>query len=239
MFLAVPPLLGRPIRSVAILGNAGGTTARALSTFYPTAEIDGVELDPAVTEAARRFMALGRIPRLHVITADARSWLAGVHRRFDLIIVDAYQQPYIPFYLATQQFFRIVRSHLRPGGIVALNVATVPGDDRLAQNVAGTLRTVFPQVLTWQALTLNQLVLGMNRPIAHSTLEAEVARTPTRIRVLTRLLAEHARAAEPISDPWTDDHAPVEWVTDRMILEYAARGANLNERLLPTAPARP
>jgi spermidine synthase len=236
MFLAVPPLLGRPIHSVAILGNAGGTTARALSAFYPTAEIDGVELDPAVTEAARRFMALGRIPRLHVITADARSWLAGVHRRFDVIIVDAYQQPYIPFYLATHQFFQIVRSHLRPGGVVALNVATVPGDHRLAEDVAGTLRTVFPQVLTWQALKLNQLVLGMNRPIAHSKLEAAVARTPARIRVLTRLLANHALPAQPLSDPWTDDRAPVEWVTDRMILEYAARGANLNEKLLPTAP---
>jgi hypothetical protein len=36
--------------------------------------------------------------------------------------------------------------------------------------------------------------------------------------------------------PWTDDRAPVAWVTDRMILEYAARGGNLDEQLLPTAP---
>jgi hypothetical protein len=54
--------------------------------------------------------------------------------------------------------------------------------------------------------------------------------------VLTRLLAEHAREAAPSSQPWTDDRAPVEWVTDRMILEYAARGGKLHERLLPTAP---
>lgn len=236
MFLTVPPLLGRPVRSVAVLGNAGGTTARAYSAFYPTAAMDGVELDPAVSEAARRFMGLGRIRRLRVITADARPWLASEHRRFDVIVVDAYQQPYIPFYLATQQFFRIVRSHLRPGGIVALNVATVPGDHRLARDVAGTLRTVFPQVLTWQALKLNELVLGLDRPISRAQLDAAVSRTPARIRILARLLARQARQAPPLADPWTDDRAPVELVTDRMILEYAARDANLNERLLPTAP---
>jgi spermidine synthase len=236
MFLTVPPLLGRPVRSVALLGNAGGTTARAYARFYPTARMDGVEIDPAVTAAARRYMGLGRIPRLRVITTDARPFLEHTRARFDAILIDAYRQPYVPFYLATRQFFRLVRSRLRPGGIVALNVATVPGDHRLARDVAGTLRTVFPQVLTWQALKLNQLVLGFDRPVSRARLQAAVAETPGRIRVLTRLLAAHAKAAAPSPDPWTDDRAPVEWVTDRMILEYAARGANLHERLLPTAP---
>jgi spermidine synthase len=236
MFLTVPPLLGRTVRSVAILGNAGGTTARAYGVFYPSARIDGVELDPVVTSAARRYMGLDRIRRLHVITADARPFLERTHDRFDLILVDAYRQPYVPFYLATQQFFRLVRSRLRPGGIVALNVATAPGDHRLAGDIAGTLRTEFPQVLTWQALKLNQLVLGFDRPISQARLRAAVGRTPARIRVLTRLLASHARTAAPSSRPWTDDRAPVEWVTDRMVLEYAAHGAKLHERLLPTAP---
>jgi hypothetical protein len=112
----------------------------------------------------------------------------------------------------------------------------VPGDHRLAENIAGTLRTEFPQVLTWQALKLNQLVLGFDRPISRARLRAAVSRTPPRIRVLTRLLAAHARQALPSAQPWTDDRAPVEWVTDRMILEYAARGGDLHERLLPTAP---
>lgn len=236
MFLTVPPLLGRTVHTVAILGNAGGTTARAYGAFYPWARIDGVELDPAVTAAARRYMGLGRIRRLHVVTADARPFLERTRSRFDLILVDAYRQPYVPFYLATRQFFRLARSRLRPGGIVALNAATVAGDHRLAHGIAGTLRTVFPQVLTWQALKLNQLVLGFDRPVSRVQLRTAVARTPARIRVLTRLLVSHARAEAPSGRPWTDDRAPVEWVTDRMILEYAARGGGLHEKLLPTAP---
>ena len=110
------------------------------------------------------------------------------------------------------------------------------GHTNAAAGIAGTLRTEFPQVLTWQALKLNQLVLGFDRPVWRARLRAAVARTPARIQVLTRLLAEHARSAVPSAQPWTDDHAPVEWVTDRMILEYAASGAGLHERLLPTAP---
>ena len=236
MFLAVPPLLGRPVRRVAILGNAAGTTARAYGVFYPGARIDGVEIDPAVTAAARRYMGLGSIRQLHAITADARPFLRRTHERYDLIVVDAYRQPYVPFYLATEQFFRLARSRLAPGGILALNVATVPGDHRLADGIAGTLRTVFPQVLTWQALQLNQLVLGFDRPLPPGRLATAAARTPARIRVLTRLLAAHARPAAPSRDPWTDDRAPVEWVTDRMILHFAVAGESRNEQLLPTAP---
>ena len=236
MFLAVPPLLGRPVRRVAILGNAGGTTARALARLFPGTRLTGVEIDPVVTEAARRFMGLGRVPGLRVVTADARPFLRRTGERYDVIVVDAYRQPYVPFYLATQEFFRLARTHLRPGGILALNVATVPGDHRLARAVAGTLRSVFPQVLTWQALELNQLVLGLDRPLAPAALRAAVPRTPARIRALARLLAAQARPAAASARPWTDDRAPVEWVTDRMILDFELRGDSRNEPLLPTAP---
>jgi hypothetical protein len=38
--------------------------------------------------------------------------------------------------------------------------------------------------------------------------------------------------------PWTDDRAPVEWLTDRMIVEFAAEGGKLEEDYLPTRPAK-
>ena len=167
-----------------------------------------------------------------MITADARPFLRRTHERYDVITVDAYRQPYVPFYLATQEFFRLVREHLRPGGIVALNVANVPGDDRLARGVAGTLASVFPYVRMWPALPLNRLVLGFTAPVEPGRLR----RGPARLRALTALLERQMQPVSPSADPWTDDRAPVEWVTDRMIVEYAARGANAEQRLLPTAP---
>ncbi|MDX6482822.1 MAG: hypothetical protein QOE95_593, partial [Gaiellaceae bacterium] len=95
-----------------------------------------------------------------------------------------------------------------------------------------TLATVFPYVRMWPALTLNRLVLGFTAPVEPARLE----RAPARLRALTALLERQLRPVEPAADPWTDDLAPVEWVTDRMIVEYAARGAGADQRLLPTAP---
>ncbi|MGH3109930.1 MAG: spermidine synthase, partial [Gaiellaceae bacterium] len=74
-FLALPPLLGRPLERVAILGNAAGTTARALGVYYPEAEVDGVELDPAVSAVGRRYFGMDDIPALTVHDADARPFL--------------------------------------------------------------------------------------------------------------------------------------------------------------------
>ena len=234
--LAVPSLLGRTLRRVAILGNAGGTTARALGTYYPEADVVGVELDPEVTDVGRRWLGLGDNPRLTVVTADARPFLRRSTDRFDLIVVDAYRQPYVPFYLATREFFRLVRERLAPGGIVVLNVATVPGDDRLVDGVAGTLATEIRQVLRWPALRFNTFVVGLEQPLDERTIERRLARGPRLLAPLRDLLERDGVAVTPASRPWTDDRAPVEWATDRMILGYAAGGRRESFDYLPTRP---
>jgi hypothetical protein len=168
---------------------------------------------------------------------DARPFLRSTDERYDLIVVDAYRQPYVPFYLATREFFRLVRKHLRPGGVVALNVAAVPDDKRLVQAVGGTLAADFPQVLEWPALRFNTIVLGFADPLSDAELRRRLARGPADLAVLRKLLARDVRPVEIADRPWTDDHAPVEWLTDRMIVAYAAEGGRLEEDHLPTRPA--
>src|SRR5918995_1659275 len=235
-FLALPPLLDRPLRTVAILGNAGGTTARAMGEFYPEAEIDGVELDPAVSDVGFEYFGMGDNPNLTVHDLDARPFLRHTDERYDLIVVDAYHQPYVPFYLATREFFRLARERLEPGGIVALNVASVPGDKSLLNGIAGTLTHEFDWVLVWPALRFNKILIGFDD--AKATPAAEIiANGPSELRPLRELLVNQARpVTEKAKRPWTDDRAPVEWVTDRMIVEYAARGGELDEDYLPTRP---
>ena len=234
-FLALPPLLGRPLESVAILGNAGGTTARAMGVYYPEARIDGVELDPAVSDVGFEFFGMGDNPNLTVHDADARPFLRRTGKRYDLIVVDAYRQPYVPFYLATREFFRLARDRLAPGGILALNIASVPGDDRLFDGVAGTLRHEFEAVSVWPALRFNKILLAFDESQPRGRIETRDIPEP--LRPLVGLLV---RDVEPVTEkadrPWTDDRAPVEWVTDRMIVAYAARGGELDEDYLPTRP---
>ena len=236
MPLVVPPLLSRTLHRALVIGNAGGTTARALAGEFHGITIDGVEIDPVLSDFARRYMGMNAIPGLNVITADGRSYLATTTARYDLIVVDAYRQTYIPFYLATREFFQLVRDHLNPGGAVALNVERVPGDDRLVQSVSGTLATVFPQTWVWPALRFNELVVGLDSPIPESTLFARLARLPSEVQVLAPLFATNAHTVPASTDALTDDHAPVEWLTDRAVLAYIAAGGRLDEQLLPTAP---
>jgi hypothetical protein len=120
--------------------------------------------------------------------------------------------------------------------LLLLNVADVPGDHRLADAISGTLASEFPLALTWQALRFNQLVIGLDRAATLPELRRRLRRSPVRLRPIADLLARDMKVAEPAEDPWTDDRAPVEWITDRMILEYAARGGRLEDNRLPTAP---
>jgi hypothetical protein len=170
------------------------------------------------------------------VVADGRAFLRSTSRQYDLIIVDAYREEYVPFYMATQEFFSLVQQHLRPGGAVALNVAQVPEDHRLPDAVAGTLATVFPQVWQWPALRFNQLVVGLSAPVERDAIGERMAQLAPAISSLGPLFTSQVQRSAPSADPMTDDRAPIEWITDRMLIEHIAGGHGLDERLLPTAP---
>jgi SAM-dependent methyltransferase len=219
-----------------IIGNAGGTVARAYGELYPGVEIDGVEIDPEVSDAARRYLGLDDNPRLRVVTDDGRPFLELTDETYDLIVVDAYHQPYIPFYLATREFFAAVREHLRPGGVVALNVAAVPGDERLSEAIGSTLLAEFPQAWRWRPLRFNELVLGFDTEVSGRELARRVESAPAEVASLVPLFQEGLRPVEAVERPLTDDRAPVEWLTDRMIIDFVARGGEVDEDYLPTRP---
>jgi spermidine synthase len=236
LFLLLPPLLERPVRDMLVIGNAGGTIGRAYGRFYPETAIDGVELDPELNRVARRWFGAGDNPRMHLIASDGRPFLERTHKRYDLIVVDAYRQPYVPFYLATTEFFRLARGHLRPGGAIALNVAATPTDRRLSDAVGTTLLTAFPQAWRWRALRFNDVLFAMRQPVTRAELERRARRAPGKIRLLLPLFRSRLSAVTPHGRPLTDDRAPVEWLTDRMILHEVERGGAHDEPALPTAP---
>jgi predicted membrane-bound spermidine synthase len=235
LFLMLPPLLPRPPRTMLVIGNAGGTMARDYGVYYPRVAIDGVELDPKVNWVARRYFGAGDNPRLRLIAADGRPFLGKTRKRYDLIVVDAYRQPYVPFYLATSEFFRLVRQHLSLGGAVALNVATTPTDKRLSDAIGTTLLTAFHQAWRWRALRFNDVVFALGSPVTRAELERRAQGARGKLRLLLPLFG-HVEPVRPTGAPLTDDRAPVEWLTDRMILDQVERGGSTSEPALPTAP---
>jgi spermidine synthase len=236
LFLLLPPLLDREPRRMLVIGNAGGTIARAYGHFYPRVNVNGVEIDGKLNEVARRFFGAGDNRRLRLITADGRPFLEGSNERYDLIVVDAYRQPYVSFQLATQEFFAAAREHLNPGGALALNVAATPDDHRLSEAIETTVLTAFPRVWRLSPLSFNDVVLALDPPVSRAELLKRVQRVPSPLRPLLPLLRTHLDPGRPRGRPLTDDRAPVEWLTDRMIFEQIARGEGLDEERLPTEP---
>lgn len=148
---------------ILVIGLGGGTLPMALERVLPQADIDTVEVDPAVTIVAQRYFGFHTDDRLHVIEQDGRAYVrqairAGKH--YDLIMLDAYDNQYIPEHLLTREFLNEVRTLLTPGGIVAAN--TFSGS-RLYSNESVTYRAVFGEF--YNIKSGNRVILASNGPL--------------------------------------------------------------------------
>jgi spermidine synthase len=221
--LALPLATGRAPRSVAILGNAAGTTARAYGHYFPRARVDGVEIDPALTDVGRRLFDL-RGPHLHLHTADARPFLRRSIARWDVIVVDAYRQPYIPFYLTTREFFGEVRDHLTPHGVVLVNVGHPRDSDRLEKVLSATMGTAFRTVLRDPVKPTNTVLLATDAFASRAAMRAAARSQPRDLAAVTAAAAGRLQPPLRGGDVYTDDRAPVEWLIDASIVKVAAEG---------------
>jgi spermidine synthase len=212
--------LERPPGKIAMLGNAAGTVARAYGHYFPGTEIDAVEIDGELTELGRRFFDL-RNPRMAVFEEDARPFLHRSDGGYDAIMVDAYRQPYIPFYLATKEFFELARDRLTPGGVVIVNAGHPEGNDDLETVLGRTLAAVFPTVLRHPIEDTNTLLLATESPAGEGRLRAALPNLSTDLRESAALAAAVLGPPLEGGEVWTDDRAPVEWLIDRSILGYA------------------
>src|SRR4051794_30592822 len=157
---------GGPPRRIAILGTAGGTVARAYARYFPSTRIDAVDIDGGLFAIGRRYFGLRPRPQLREYAQDARPFLRRTRARYDAGFVDAYRQPYIPFYLATREFFALVRAPLRPHGTVVVNVGHPRDSAALERALSATMRAVFPHVARDPIRSENSLVIASDTPLS-------------------------------------------------------------------------
>jgi predicted membrane-bound spermidine synthase len=224
-----PPYGPEQVRSLCMIGLAAGTIPKLYTAAYGPIAIDGAEIDPAIIDVGRRFFAMTE-PNLRAYAQDGRRFLTGADGSYDVIAIDAYRPPYIPFHLTTREFFEETRRHLTATGVVAINVARTSDDSRLVDALASTMAAVFPSVYLINEPLYghdlgNSLVVATTQPtrltnfadnlplLGHSQLLHEVAQ-----RTLPHI------APAPISGiVFTDDRAPVEQVVHQLILRYALK----------------
>ncbi|HOU42144.1 MAG TPA: fused MFS/spermidine synthase, partial [Promineifilum sp.] len=214
----------QPPQRVAMVGLAAGTMAKQFTRVFGPLPIDGIELDPAVVAAGRAYFALDEA-NIRVVIGDGRYALAGLPGPYDVITVDAYKVPYIPWHLTTREFFAEAAGKLSDTGVLAINVGRVPGDRRLVDAVGATLASVFPSVHAIDVPgTLNTIVVATRQPTTAANLAANLAVLPPAADALLRDALRTAVANPGVIAPggtvFTDDRAPVETISDSVVVRY-------------------
>ncbi|MGQ9491136.1 MAG: spermidine synthase [Anaerolineae bacterium] len=220
------------VRRLYIGGLAAGTIAQLFTEAYGPIAIDGAELDPAIIAVGRAWFDMNQ-DNLNAVAMDARRFLAQLPQDangpYDLIAVDAYRPPYIPFHLTTVEFFALARDRLTEQGVVAVNVGRTTSDYSLVDAIATTMQTVFSSVYVIDepvgAKGLgNSLVVASKQPTTLADLRANLScfsRQPLLAKVADRA-TPYVRLAQPRAGTpiFTDDRAPVEQVVHGLVIRY-------------------
>ena len=220
------------IDNALLIGLAGGTVSKQLTAAYGPIPIDGVEIDAEIARVGRDYFDMTE-PNLNVIIEDGRYVLKTSDEQYDLIGVDAYKQPYIPFQLTTREFFQEVSDHLTPDGVAVINVGRTDTDYRLVDVIASTMREVFPNVYVIDTERFaNSIVIATNSPTVLTNFSDSLAlqEPGSLIHTVGEASAEsgNIREVTGVTTVFTDDHAPVERVVDLIILDAARDEAEEN-----------
>ncbi|MBP5384896.1 MAG: fused MFS/spermidine synthase [Lachnospiraceae bacterium] len=130
-----------------VLGMGTGTYAKQCRKYFPNMQTTGVEIDEKITDLAGTYFELpDDIP---VVTYDGRAYLNADQERYDVILVDAYQDITIPFQMSGVEFFKLVAEHLTPDGVMVVNMNMQTDEpDNICDYLEDTIASVFPYVYT-------------------------------------------------------------------------------------------
>ncbi|PKN89616.1 MAG: hypothetical protein CVU45_06740 [Chloroflexi bacterium HGW-Chloroflexi-7] len=229
-FFNSAPVAPEQITDIAIIGLAAGTTARDAAVVFPNAVIDGIEIDPKIVEVGREYFDMND-PNLNVIIQDGRWGIQNSTKKYDIISVDAYRPPYIPWHMTTQEFFQILKDHLKDNGVMVINIGRGIDDRRLIDSLYTTIHTVFPSLyVTDLSGSFNSILFATNTETnLQNFLDNYVILNEdqeTNQFLLGVMATTYSGLQETANDGiiFTDDLAPIEGITNSMIMQFIFSG---------------
>ncbi len=236
-FFNPAPYAPEQVQSLAVIGLAAGTISTQATEVFGPIPIDGFEIDPAIIRVGQEFFGMTQ-SNLNPISQDGRWGLEHSDQKYSIISIDAYRPPYIPWHLTTQEFFKIVKDHMAEDGVLAINVGRAPQDRRLIEGLVGTIDTLFPSIYVMDVPdTFNSIIYATMQPTTVDDLFENFQTYYSRAEPHALFLDAVQRAIafmqpNPCVDEnpaegcivFTDELAPIEWITNNMILNYVFFG---------------
>ncbi|MGN0316117.1 MAG: spermidine synthase [Fusicatenibacter sp.] len=205
---------------ILILGMGTGTYAKQCLKYYGNLTVEGVEIDQKITNLARKYFELPKT--VPVTTYDGRAYLQAIDGKYDVIMVDAYQDITIPFQMSSVEFFELVREHLTENGVMVVNMnMKSDGEDGINQYLSDTISSVFSEVymVDVKGSTNRELFASQSKEMISRMLSSVEKLSDHELQVMMEEVAENLEYYEPGECILTDDKAPVEVLGMRAIDE--------------------
>lgn len=201
------------LTSAAIIGLGGGRTAWYYHKSVPDLDFTAAELDPEVARLTDEYFGVRPEKNFAIEVQDGRVWLAKSEKDFDVILIDAYRGPFVPFHLLTSEFYKLVAKHLEPGGVAVQNVEPTT---MLFDSAVATINSAFEHVVFLRGKG-NIVILAYNGRLKdEATLQRQAAERTRQYHLrypLTEILDRRfAPQWNAETKPLTDDFAPVEYL---------------------------
>ncbi len=207
---------------VLILGMGSGTYATQLSRYFDNVNVEGVEIDEKITDLAHRYFELPESAK--VTTYDGRAYLAAVDKKYDVIMVDAYQDITIPFQMSSVEFFSMVKEHLNEDGVMVVNMNMYSeelnsSEPTINTYLADTISSVFENVVVADVVgTTNKELFATDDSGFLDTLQSNAAsEEDEKLKVMMDRVYTTAKEYVAGGNIMTDDKAPVELLGMRQI----------------------
>lgn len=206
----------KQVKSILEIGSGGGRTAWYLHRHLPDVPVTTVELDPVVAELAQKHFGIRNEENFRIVTRDGRLFLREDKSRHDVIMIDAYRGPFVPFHLMTEEFYKAVKAHLNEGGVVVQNIEPTT---MLFDSATKTIQAVFTNVEFYlgQGNVVTIAYDGQKRALKDIEAAAAERQKAFKLRYdLTKLTTKRRELSPEVgtisadAKVLTDDFAPVE-----------------------------
>ena len=206
--------------NMLILGMGSGTYATQCESYFDNVNIEGVEIDSKITKLARKYFELPE--DVKVVTYDGRAYLNATGSRYDVIMVDAYQDITIPFQMSSVEFFTMVKDHLTDDGVMVVNMnMRGGGEGSINDYLADTIASVFDNVHTVDVngSTNMELFASDNSGMLKNFSDNLEMLDDTKLGLMLSRVSDNLTEYDAGTYLMTDDKAPVELLGMKVIDE--------------------